>query len=84
VTVFLVGAAAYLTNLSLTERLQAPSGDEMLPYWRFLVDHGAAITGCKPCAEARMVSEDDLPPGARIGTGVTLIELAAESPGFTF
>jgi hypothetical protein len=31
-----------------------------------------------------MVGEDDLPPGAKIGTGVTLIDLADQSKVFTF
>ena len=84
VTVFLVDAAAYFTTLSLTERIKAPTGDELLPYWRFLVDKGADILVCKPCAETRLVGEEDLPPGARISTGATLIDLAAEAKVFTF
>ncbi len=84
VTVFLVDDAAYFTNLSLTERVKAPTGDDLITYWRFLVDHGAAIKVCKPCAETRMIGEEDLPPGTMIGTGVELIDLAAESQVFTF
>jgi predicted peroxiredoxin len=84
VTVFLVDDAAYLTNLSLTERVKAPTGDELITYWKFLVDKGASILVCKPCAETRLVSEEDLPPGAKISTGVTLIELAEQSKVFTF
>ncbi len=84
VTVFLVDDAAYFTNLSLTERVKAPTGDELLTYWRFLVSQGARILVCKPCAESRLIAEEDLPPGARIGTGATLIDLAAESQVFTF
>jgi predicted peroxiredoxin len=55
-----------------------------MDYWKFLVDKGARMLVCKPCAETRLVSEDDLPPGLKIGTGVTLIDLAAESKVFTF
>lgn len=84
VTVFLVDDAAYFTNLALTERVKAPTGDELLTYWKFLVEKGAGILVCKPCAEARLISEEDLPPGTKIGTGVTLIDLAAESKVFTF
>ena len=50
----------------------------------FLVDKGAGILVCKPCAETRMIGEEDLPPGTKIGTGMTLIDLAAESQVFTF
>lgn len=44
----------------------------------------ATILVCKPCAETRLISAEDLPPGTAIGTGVTLIDLAAESKVFTF
>lgn len=84
VTVFLVDDAVYFTNLALTERVKAPTGDELVTYWKFLVDKGATILVCKPCAETRMVGEEDLPPGSAIGTGVTLIDLAAESQVFSF
>ena len=84
VTVFLVDDAVYFTNLSLSERIKAPTGDDLMTYWRFLVDKGAAMLVCKPCAATRLISEDELPPGLTIATGVTLIELAAESKVFTF
>lgn len=84
VTVFLVDDAAYFTNLALTERVKAPTGDELLPYWKFLVEKGVDILVCKPCAETRMIDADDLPPGAKIGTGMTLIDLAAEAKVFSF
>ncbi len=84
VTVFLVDDAAYFTNLALMERIKAPTGDEMLPYFKFLQEKQAAILVCKPCAEARMIGADELPPGVKIGTGVTLIDLAADAQVFTF
>jgi len=84
VTVFLVDDAVYFTNLALAERIQAPTGDDLMTYWRFLADKGAPILVCKPCAEARMITPDDLPPGTSIGTGVTLIDLAVEAKVFTF
>ena len=84
VTVFLVDDAAYFANLSLTERVKAPTGDELITYWKFLVENQAQILVCKPCAETRLISEDELPPGTKIGTGVTLIDLAAESKVFSF
>ncbi len=84
VTVFLVDDAAYFANLSLTERVKAPTGDELITYWKFLVEKKARILVCKPCAETRLILEEELPPGVKIGTGVTLIDLAAESKVFTF
>jgi predicted peroxiredoxin len=84
VTVFLVDDAVYFTNLALTERVKAPTGDELITYWKFLVNKGATILVCKPCAETRMVGEEDLPPGSAIGTNATLIDLAAESQVLSF
>ena len=84
VTVFLVDDAVYFTNLSIAERVKAPTGDELMGYWKFLVDKGATMLVCKPCAESRLISEDELPPGLKIGTGVTLIDLAAKSQVFSF
>jgi predicted peroxiredoxin len=84
VTVFLVDDAAYFANLSLTERVKAPTGDELITYWKFLVEKKARILVCKPCAETRLIGADELPPGVQIGTGVTLIDLAAESKVFSF
>ncbi len=84
VTVFLVDDAVYFTNMSLMERVKAPTGDEMNGYWKFLVEKQAKILVCKPCAETRLIGADDLPPGCEIGTGVTLIDLAVDSKVFSF
>ncbi len=48
VAVFLVDDAVYFTNLSLTERIKAPTGDELITYWKFLVEKQATILVCKP------------------------------------
>ncbi len=84
VAVFLVDDGVYFANLGLTERVKAPTGDELLGYVKFLQEKGAKILVCKPCAEARMIGEDDLPQNFSISTGATLIDLAAESKVFTF
>ncbi len=84
VVVFLVDDAVYLTNLGIAERIKAPTGDELINYWRFLVEKGGVIMVCKPCAEARMIGPDELPKGVQIGTGAQLIDIAAQSKVFTF
>lgn len=84
VVVFLVDDAVYLTNLGIAERVKAPTGDEFMGYWRFLLENGAKILVCKPCAETRMIGGDDLPKGVEIGTGGQLIDIAAQSKVFTF
>jgi len=84
VTVFLVDDAAYFTNIGLAERVKAPTGDELITYWKFLLEKGGKILVCKPCAEARMIGPDELPKGVEIGTGYQLIDLAADSKVFSF
>jgi predicted peroxiredoxin len=84
VTVFLVDDAVYFTNMSLMERVKAPTGDEMSTSWKFLMEKKAKMLVCKPCAETRMIGADELPPGCEIGTGVTLIDIAVEAKVFTF
>jgi hypothetical protein len=41
--VFLLDDAAYFANLSLTERVKAPTGDKLITYWKFLVEKKAQI-----------------------------------------
>lgn len=83
VTVFLVDDAVYLCNLFLAENIQAPTGDPLMGYLNFL-RNSAAILVCKPCAASRMIAEDDLPGGFRIGTGPELIDLAVDAKVFSF
>lgn len=84
VTVFLVDDAVLFANLGLSERIKAPTGDELVTYWRFLQEKEVPILVCTPCAQARMIGADDLPPNFRLATGMELIDLAAESKLFTF
>ncbi len=83
VTVFLVDDAVYLANLGLSERIKAPTGDELLPYLQAVQAKGRIMV-CKPCAHARMLGEDDLPEGFVIETGLTLIDLSVESKTMSF
>lgn len=84
VNIFLIDDGVYLTHPSLMERIKAATGDELQVFWKYLVDNGVTIRVCKPCAEARMITNEDLPPGAVIDTAKTLISLAAESQVFNF
>ncbi len=83
VKMFLIDDAVYLANIGLAERIKAPTGDELIGYLRFLQEKEVPVLVCKPCAAARMIGEDDLPPNFKIGTGYDLIDIAEESK-FTF
>jgi len=84
VTVFLLDDAVYLCNMTITERIKAPTGDELGTYLKFFREKNIPVLVCKPCAEARMIIEDELPPNFKISTGAALIDMAVESKLFTF
>ncbi|MBF0513719.1 MAG: DsrE family protein [Desulfovibrionaceae bacterium] len=84
VTVFLLDDAVYWTNLGLAEKVRIPTGDAMLDQIRELQAKGARFLVCKPCADARLISGDDLAPGFEIGVAGALIDLAVESKVFSF
>lgn len=84
VCVFLLDEGVYWTNLTLAERTRIPTGDVLLDQIKDLQAAGARFLVCKPCAEARLISADDLPPGFEISTAGVLIDLSVESKLFSF
>ncbi len=84
VTMFLLDDAVYLSNPTITEHIKAPTGDELSTYLKFFREKNIPVLVCKPCAEARLISEDDLPPNFKISTGGVLIDMAVEAKIFTF
>ncbi len=81
---FLVDDAAMIARVGAVETIKAPTGDEAKPYLDFLIDKKVEIMVCKPCANARFLDPEEFVPGARLETGMTLIDLAAQSKTFTF
>lgn len=84
VKVFLADDAVFFTNLYLVERIKAATGDELMGHLKVLQEKNVPIYVCKPCADARMIGEEDLPAGFQMATGSLLIDTAAESKMFTF
>ncbi|MGE0084846.1 MAG: DsrE family protein [Desulfococcaceae bacterium] len=84
VKVFLADDAAFLCNMMLAERVKAPTGDELLPYMKYLQEKNVPILVCKPCAGVRLVGEDDMPSNFRLATAYDLIEIAENSKVFSF
>lgn len=83
-TLFLVDDGAVAAQLGALDNVKAPTGDEAKTYMDFLVEKKTDIMVCTPCANARALDPDDFVPGARLETGMTLIDLAAESQVFSF
>ena len=84
VNLFLVDDAVAAARLGGLESVKAPTGDEAQPYLDFLVEKEVPIPVCTPCANARALDPDEFVVGARLETGMTLIDLAAESKAFSF
>lgn len=84
VTVFLLDDAVYWSNLGMAEKVRIPTGDAMIDQIGELRKKGVRFLVCKPCAEARLITSDDLPPNFEMSTAGDLIDLAAESKLFTF
>lgn len=84
VTVFLVDEAVYWTNLSMAEKVRIPTGDALIDQIKELRAKDVKFLVCKPCAEARMIHEDDLAKGFEISTAAVLIDLAVEAKMFSF
>ncbi len=84
VKVFLADDGVFLSNMVLAERIKAPTGDELITYLKFLQEKNVPILVCKPCAGARLIEEDDLPPNFQIATGYDLIDIAEDSKIFSF
>ncbi len=84
VTVFLLDEAVYWTNLSMAEKVRIPTGDALIDQIKELTAKKVKFLVCKPCAEARMISEDDFPGGFEISTAAVLIDMADEAKVFSF
>ncbi len=81
---FLVDDAAVIARLGALDMVKAPTGDEAKPYMDFLVEKRVPIMVCTPCANARLMDPEEFVEGARLETGLTLIDLAEESKVFSF
>ncbi len=79
VTVFLLDEGVYLARKGLADNLKAVTGDAADDHITYLQAHEIPILACMPCAKARLISEDDLIDGARMGTAVELINLSCDA-----
>jgi len=78
-TLFLLDDAVYLAKKGLADNVKAATGDAADDHLAYLQEYEVPILVCTPCANARMVTEDDLIEGARLATGAELIKLSCDS-----
>ncbi|GFK94392.1 hypothetical protein NNJEOMEG_02236 [Fundidesulfovibrio magnetotacticus] len=84
VTVFLLDEAVYWTNLGMAEKVRIPTGDALIDQIKELRAKNVRFLVCKPCADVRLIHEDDLPAGFEISTAAVLIDMADEAKVFSF
>ncbi|PID76587.1 MAG: sulfur reduction protein DsrE [Deltaproteobacteria bacterium] len=79
VSIFLLDEAVYLAKEGIITHVKAATGDSADDLLAYLQVHEVPFIACKPCAEARQITEKDLTEGARFGTGVELVRLISDA-----
>lgn len=83
VTLFLLDEAVYLAKDGIITNVRAATGDIADDLMAHLQAHDVPILVCKPCADARMVKEEDLIEGARMASAAELINLSCDAATIT-
>lgn len=84
VNVFFTDDAVMLVREGAIDNVMAPSGDEAVAQFTYLMVHKTPFYVCKPCAEIRRIKQEDIVENASLATGALLIDLAVQSKVFTF
>ena len=79
VTLFLLDDGVSIAKKGMAEHIKAATGDSCDDHLSYLQAHGVPILACTPCAKARHIEAQDLIEGARLGTGVEMIQLASDA-----
>lgn len=79
VTVFLLDDGVYIARKAMAENIRAATGDACDDHLTYLQANDVPILVCTPCAKSRQIGEQDLIDGARMATGVDLVNLACDA-----
>lgn len=77
VEIFLIEDAVYWAQYGMATGVYSVTGDHMQAFVDKLVQAKAIMHVCKPCAEKRLISPDDLIPIAKLSLGSDLADLIA-------
>jgi sulfur relay (sulfurtransferase) complex TusBCD TusD component (DsrE family) len=78
VEVFLIEDAVFWAQYGMSNGVYSVTGDHMQTFIDKLIQAQATIHVCKPCAEKRLISPDDLIPIAKLSLGSDLVALIAD------
>ena len=79
VSMFLLDEAVYLAKEGLITHVKAATGDVADDLLAYLQAHEVPILVCRPCADARRVTEDDLVEGSRMATAAEFINMSCDA-----
>jgi predicted peroxiredoxin len=78
VEIFLIDDAVAYAVAGMAKNIYATTGEQMQDFIDKLVKANVTFHVCKPCADKRLISPDDLIPTARMSIGSDLVELMTE------
>jgi uncharacterized protein involved in oxidation of intracellular sulfur len=78
VEIFLIDDAVHWAQAGMAKGIFATTGEQMQDFLDKLIKAKVNIHVCKPCADKRLISPDDLIDTARMSIGSDLIELMAD------
>jgi sulfur relay (sulfurtransferase) complex TusBCD TusD component (DsrE family) len=78
VEIFLIDDAVNWAQAGMAKGIYATTGEQMHDFLDKLIKANVTIHVCKPCADKRLISPDDLIPTARMSIGSDLIELMTD------
>lgn len=79
VNLFLLDDGVFIAKKGMVEHVKAATGDACDDHLTYLQANGVPILACTPCAKARQIGEAELVDGARMATGVEMINLACDA-----
>lgn len=78
VEIFLIDDAVPFAQAGMAKGIHATTGEQMQDFIDKLVKAGVTFHVCKPCADKRLISPDDLIPTGKFSIGSDLVDLMTD------
>jgi sulfur relay (sulfurtransferase) complex TusBCD TusD component (DsrE family) len=78
VEVFFIDDAVPWAVMGMAKGIYSTTGEPMQGFIEKLIDAKVLFHVCKPCADKRLISPDDLIPGAKFSIGSELVDRMAD------
>ena len=84
VSLFLTDDAVWIAKTGIIDNVVAPTGDEAVSHFTYLLENNVPVYLCIPCAESRQVTQKDVDPAIQFAGSPKIFELAENATVFTF